>query len=137
MNWEYFIAGCIGAIAPEILRLYQMRLAEEIKFSRFYFIISGLYILIGGYVASIFPIVEGQTPFWAMCIGIGLVTTINTMAKIAVTLNEVIKAGTGKGLESLSTQNESQAPGFEANKTARKSEKAVRNGSFWDFTRSL
>jgi len=69
MNPDHFVAGCIGAIAPEILRLYQIRLRRHsLRFSKFYYVISILYILLGAYVASIFPGIQG--PFWAMCIGV-------------------------------------------------------------------
>jgi hypothetical protein len=135
MNVEFFIAGSIGAIAPEILRLYQIRMTSEIRFSKFYFVISVIYILLGGYVASIFPGLKNS--FFAMCIGVGLVTTINTMAKIAGILNKGVKAVGGKRFENIGSQRSKQNIEFESIQAAPESAKTESKGSFWDFTNSL
>ncbi|MFX0206016.1 MAG: hypothetical protein ACFFDT_08510 [Candidatus Hodarchaeota archaeon] len=85
MNWEFFIHGCIGALAPEVVRLYNLRqIKNRVKFSRFYFIISVLYIGLGGYIASIFPGISKA--FWAACIGSSTVLNVNMMIKIGTSL---------------------------------------------------
>lgn len=85
MNWEFFIHGCIGALAPEVVRLYNLRqIKNRIEFSRFYFIISILYIGLGGYIASIFPGISQA--FWAACIGSSTVLNVNMMIKIGTSL---------------------------------------------------
>jgi hypothetical protein len=82
MNWELFVHGCIGALAPEVVRLYNFRQArKKIKFSRFYLVISLLYVALGGYIASVFPgISQG---FWAACIGSSTVLNVNMMVKVS------------------------------------------------------
>jgi hypothetical protein len=77
---ELFLAGAAGAIAPEIVRLYEMRADPKIRFSSFYFLISIAYVVLGGYVASIFPGIE--KPFFASCVGAGLVLVVNKMVYI-------------------------------------------------------
>jgi hypothetical protein len=47
-------------------------------------------------------IVANQSgPFWAMCIGTGLVTTVNTMGKVAGLLNLRVKAGLSNSVEKI------------------------------------
>ena len=141
VNSEFFLAGCIGAIAPEILRLYQMRLARKrIRFGKFYYGISLAYVLLGGYVAAIFPGISG--PFWAMCIGVGLVTTVNAMGKAAGVLNTRMKAGL-EGDVAHHIRRIGGAPDMrEFSDTGRvdksgNGETVARRGTFWDFVRML
>jgi hypothetical protein len=135
MRLDYFMAGCIGAIAPEILRLYQIRLRRKtIRFSRFYCGISIFYILLGGYVASIFPGIQG--PFWAMCVGVGLVPTVNTMAKLGGLLSLRLKIDLDKIIKGINksggTPDLVEIPGLE-----RGLNRPIRQGNFWDFTKML
>lgn len=77
---EIFIAGAIGAIAPEIVRLYEIRSSKKVTFTPFYFVISAAYVALGGYIATIFPGISGA--FWAACVGAGLVLVVNKMVYI-------------------------------------------------------
>src|SRR6266699_1607948 len=83
MAGTIFISGCIGAVAPEILRLHKWRRISsrfpQFVLSRYYLLVSLAYTLLGGYVAVVFP--GADTPFIGMCIGCGLDTALNTMAK--------------------------------------------------------
>ena len=83
-NLNYFVYGCIGAVLPEIVRLYNKRFSKAPKFSVFYYIISFLYILVGGIVANIFPLAGNS--YLALCIGAGTNTSINTTLKFSNSL---------------------------------------------------
>jgi hypothetical protein len=125
MNWSFFIAGCIGAIAPEIIRLYNVRNDSGVTFRAHYFLISVAYILLGGYVASIFPGLTGQ--FYAFCIGAGLVLVVNKMTEIAAALFE----GTRRPLTPQAPNSEST--GFKR----RTPQESARQGTFLDFVHKL
>ncbi len=53
-NYEIFFIGCVGAIAPEILRLYKLRNSLRFTWSWGYILISIVFVLLGGFVAYIF-----------------------------------------------------------------------------------
>ena len=79
---EIFVAGCIGAAAPEIIRSYELRnQRRKIRFSPYYVIVSIAYIGLGGYVASVFP--GSDSSFIGLTVGCGLVCVVNTLAKAA------------------------------------------------------
>ena len=60
------LLGVLGALAPEIYRLYRLRgRLHRMKFSRSYFVISFLYALMGGLVAWILPSVTMWAAFYA------------------------------------------------------------------------
>jgi len=86
MNLEFFIAGCVGALAPEVIRLYETQRLRTagISFSAFYWAISAIYAALAGYVASIFPGLTG--PFYAFCVGVGFQLIVNKASTIAVRL---------------------------------------------------
>ena len=52
-NYNVFFIGCVGAISPEILRLYRLR--NSLRFTRSwgYILISIVLVLLGGFVAYI------------------------------------------------------------------------------------
>jgi hypothetical protein len=51
-NFTHFLLGCVGAIAPEIVRLFTMRNnPDRFKWSWFYLIISLLFAALGGVFA--------------------------------------------------------------------------------------
>ena len=74
-----FALGCIGALAPEIVRLYKLRknLPKEV-FSLGYYLVSIVYSALGGVVALILPAVTMWAAFYA---GITTPTLISTAAK--------------------------------------------------------
>jgi|GEM_PF-5405311 hypothetical protein len=60
-----FAMGCIGAIAPEIVRLYKIRTKPLPRFPRSYYLISILFALLGGVVAIILPATTLWGAFYA------------------------------------------------------------------------
>jgi ABC-type Fe3+-siderophore transport system permease subunit len=76
-----FAIGMVGAIAPEILRLYTIRTKpDELRWSPFYFGISLLFAALGGVVAIILPATTAWGAFYA---GISAPVLINNAAKRA------------------------------------------------------
>jgi hypothetical protein len=126
---KIFIAGCIGAIAPEILRLYAVRSKRRtIEFSKFYILISLAYILLGGYFAMIFPGVNSE--FYGAVIGVGLVCVVNTMNKIAEKIVKSISPESiDKAIDLIDGKGGLKNPTEFNNKRS-----TIRKGNFWDFT---
>ena len=124
MPLNLFIAGFIGALAPEVLRLYGLK-QGEVSFQTWYFLISAIYAVLGGYVATIAP---GVTePWWAFVIGVGLPTVINTAFKAAEVFVTRGRPPTGAdegGREALPTPSGRMMP-------------ARREGDFWDYVKAL
>jgi len=75
---QIFIIGCFGALAPEIVRLYNLRTKPKFKFtwSNFYILISLLFALLGGVVAVILPSTTYHGAFYAGIATPTLITTI-------------------------------------------------------------
>jgi|SRR6266850_3760311 len=124
---EIFIAGAIGAIAPEIVRLYEIRSSKKVTFTPFYFVISAAYVALGGYIATIFPGIEG--PFWAACIGAGLVLVVNKMVYIGGRL-----AGRAAGPFRPAPPKAAARDGFARGTTA---DEESRRGGFLDYVGML
>lgn len=74
-----FALGCIGSLAPEIVRLYSIREnPERFKWSWYYLVISAIFALLGGLVAVVLP----ATTYWgALYVGISTPILINTTIK--------------------------------------------------------
>src|ERR1035437_6210647 len=67
-----FTLGCFGALAPEMVRLYRLRARPpKSGFSSFYYLISGIYALLGGIVALALPAVTMHAALYA-----GITTSI-------------------------------------------------------------
>jgi len=78
-NWGTFLLGLVGALAPEIVRLYGLRNNPgRFTWSRFYLVISILFMALGGFVAVILPAQNPQAAFYA---GISTPVLINTVLK--------------------------------------------------------
>lgn len=61
-----FGLGCFGAIAPEIVRLYRLRLRPPRKgFSAYYWVVSCTYAITGGIVAICLPAVTLHAALYA------------------------------------------------------------------------
>ena len=72
-----FVYGCVGALAPEIIRLYKIRHDKPpIANWIFYIIISAIFALLGGLVAVILPTVTAWGAFYA---GVALPVTISAI----------------------------------------------------------
>jgi hypothetical protein len=79
-----FIFACIGALAPEIVRLYSLRNSDHVTFSLFYIFASILFILLGGIVGWILP----ATTYWG-----AFYTGASTPVLISSILNKAAKHG--------------------------------------------
>ena len=77
-TWPIFAIGCIGALAPEIIRLYNLRNEQELSWSWFYVIISFVFMLLGGVIAWILP----ATSYWgAFYVGVSTPVVVTTIIK--------------------------------------------------------
>ena len=77
-NYEVFFIGCVGAIAPEILRLYKLRNSLRFTWSWAYVLISIVFVLLGGFVAYI---LEPSNNYAAFYSGVGTPFIINAITK--------------------------------------------------------
>ena len=77
-NYEVFLIGCVGAIAPEILRLYRLRNTLVFNWSWGYIFISIIFVLLGGFVSYI---LEPSNRYAAFYTGISTPFIINAIAK--------------------------------------------------------
>ncbi|MFQ5758590.1 MAG: hypothetical protein ACE5IF_02805, partial [Candidatus Bathyarchaeia archaeon] len=96
MNWSWmvFIFGCVGAAAPEVLRIYKKRdKGIEIINLRFYLFTSLLFVALGGIVANILPT---STPWGAFYVGVSLPTIVSTVGSQPLTLPQG-RGGTSRG----------------------------------------
>ena len=59
-----FLIGCVGAAAPEIWRLYNLRHFPRVKWSWQYFLYSIPFIALGGFIASILEPANNWTAFY-------------------------------------------------------------------------
>lgn len=80
-NWIHFILGTCGATAPEIIRLYKIRVKKpDIECPSFYLIISVLFITLGGLIATLLNAQNGTTNPWnAFYIGVTFPTIISAI----------------------------------------------------------
>lgn len=77
-NYQVFLIGCVGAIAPEVLRLYRLRNTLKFNWSWSYTLISLAFVLLGGFVSYI---LEPSNNYAAFYSGIGTPFIINAIAK--------------------------------------------------------
>lgn len=75
-NLDIFLLGCIGAIAPEIVRLYNLRTNPQFTWSWFYLVVSTLFALLGGLIAWVLPSTTYYGAFYAGVTTPVLITTI-------------------------------------------------------------
>lgn len=55
-HFNYFIVGFIGALVPEIIRLYKVRFSHKMDFPILYYAISILFALFGGIIVWILQV---------------------------------------------------------------------------------
>ena len=79
---EVFLIGMVGAMAPEIVRLYQLRTRpSQFKWSWFYVLVSILFACLGGTIALALP----ATSYWgALYAGISTPVLINAVLQKAI-----------------------------------------------------
>jgi len=82
-----FLLGAVGALAPEIVRLYTIRSKPRLfRWSRFYLITSLLFAILGGVMAFVLP----ATSYWgALYVGISTPLLVNTVLKKGIEFSEV------------------------------------------------
>ena len=73
-----FLIGCIGALAPEIIRVYKLRLSPTVRWSWGYLLFSCPFILLGGFMADI---LEPTTSYAAFYTGVSTPFIVTTLAK--------------------------------------------------------
>ena len=76
-----FTFGCIGALAPEIVRLYNLRTKPHFVWSWFYVLISLLFALLGGILAWILPSTTYHGAFYTGVAAPIIVTTVKRNAQ--------------------------------------------------------
>jgi hypothetical protein len=79
-SFETFGVGCIGAAAPEIVRLYNLRLKPEFRWSWGYLLFSIPFILLGGFVSCLLEPTSKYAAFYA---GISTPILISSIARNA------------------------------------------------------
>jgi len=75
-----FLIGCIGALAPEIIRLYKLRFNPSVRWSWSYLLFSIPFILLGGFMAYI---LEPTTSYAAFYTGVSTPFIVTTLTKDA------------------------------------------------------
>jgi hypothetical protein len=79
-----FFMGVVGALAPEIVRAYNLRLNQKFTWSWGYIILSLPFIVLGGVIAFILPATTLWAAFYA---GISTPIVVNTALRQAVSAN--------------------------------------------------
>jgi hypothetical protein len=77
-NFTTFGVGCIGAAAPEVIRLYNLRLKPVFRWSWGYLLFSIPFILLGGFVACL---LEPSSKYAAFYAGVSTPVLISSIAK--------------------------------------------------------
>jgi hypothetical protein len=89
-----FALGLIGALAPEIVRLYSIRSdSSKFKWSHFYVVVSFLFALLGGVIALVLP---ATTAWAALYAGISAPTIVTVAAKRAAPKKRQLKGAEAK-----------------------------------------
>ena len=73
-----FLIGCIGALAPEIIRLYKLRSSPVVSWSWGYLLVSIPFVLLGGFIAYI---LEPTSNYAAFYTGVSTPFIVTTLAK--------------------------------------------------------
>jgi uncharacterized membrane protein YfcA len=77
LEWKIFVAGCVGAMAPEIARLYRLRQSGlgRIRYLGRYIVVSIVFVLLGGTVAVL---LEATSLHAAFYMGLSLPAIVST-----------------------------------------------------------
>ena len=73
-----FVIGCIGALAPECIRLYKLRFNPNFRWSWGYLLLSIPFVLLGGFVAWILEPTSKYAAFYA---GVSTPVIVTTIAR--------------------------------------------------------
>jgi hypothetical protein len=78
-NWTFFLLGAVGALAPEAVRLYQLRNnPASFTFTWFYVLISIPFLILGGVMALVLPAENAHAALYA---GISTPLVVNSVFK--------------------------------------------------------
>jgi hypothetical protein len=77
-NLTTFGVGCVGAIAPEVIRLYNLRLKPVFSWSWGYLLFSIPFVLLGGFMAWLLEPTNNYAAFYA---GVSTPVLISSIAK--------------------------------------------------------
>ncbi|NEQ29858.1 MAG: hypothetical protein F6K04_02455 [Leptolyngbya sp. SIO4C5] len=78
LPFNSFLVGCIGSLAPEIIRLYKLRLNPTLRWSWGYLLFSIPFVLLGGFMAHI---LEPTTSYAAFYTGVSTPFIVTALAK--------------------------------------------------------
>ena len=136
-----FLTGCIGAAAPEIVRLYNLRFKAQFKWSWKYLILSIPLFLLGGFTAWILKPTSLYAAFYSGVTTPVLITTIvqntgqtvseTTETKELVSTNKETRVS--KGTTNLTIKHSLR----ERELTKDKSNKLASSRLFKDFWNAL
>jgi len=77
MDWVIIASGFVGAAAPEIVRLYRLRMRPMPRVRRSYVFVSVMFFLLGAFAAWVF---QATTPYAAFYIGACTDALVSSMA---------------------------------------------------------
>ena len=135
-NYQFFLIGCVGAIAPEILRLYRLRNTLKFSWSWSYILISIAFILLGGFVSYI---LEPSNNYAAFYSGVGTPFIINAIAKETQT-QEITVPQTAINTPNKEDEIIRESKGIseqEEEKTLSQADKSLKKMSLGKFFRAL
>jgi Flp pilus assembly protein TadB len=108
-----FWVGCIGALAPEALRLYKLRTNTVFKWNPSYLICTLPFVVVGGFIASLSePTAEWSAFYSGLCAPVLINTAAKDAAKVEkelVTTRTEIKELEIKSSETVKENEELQA----------------------------
>jgi hypothetical protein len=94
---KYFLVGAAGALAPEIVRLFNIAQdGKKFTWSWFYVVVSILFAALGGLVTILLGADNARTAFFS---GISTPVLINTAAKHVTRLRKSTKGAAPKFVE--------------------------------------
>jgi hypothetical protein len=126
-----FLLGCIGALAPEIVRLYKLRhRPPKSIISLWYFVTTAVYAALGGVVAVTLPAV---TLWGALYAGITTPVLISTAAKHREEITKPVPSGKRDRNFIQAIDHSREMANY---LPAKKNVKASRFGEFIEFIRN-
>ena len=97
-----FLIGCIGALAPEIIRLYKLRLSPTLRWSWGYLFFSIPFVLLGGFMAYILEPTTGYAAFYT---GVSTPFIVTTLTRDSEREAQAIQQSAVAKAESVSRQS--------------------------------
>jgi hypothetical protein len=126
-----FALGCIGALSPEVVRLYKLRSRPWKKFSSYYYVISGVFAALGGVVAVVLPSVTVWAAFYA---GVTWPTLISTITHHREP--KIVEAANERRMRDNIVKATDHTREMEMYLPAKRNVKASRFGDFVELVRN-